>query len=52
MTSPSIKIITTIGNLITVGFGVWHLFVPRLWNWYQYMDAPATEEKQSCTKIP
>jgi hypothetical protein len=43
MVSPGIKIITTIGSLITVGFGVWHLFAPRLWNWYQYMDAQATE---------
>lgn len=43
MTSSSIKIITTIGSLITGGLGVWHLFVPRLWNWYQYMDAQATE---------
>jgi hypothetical protein len=43
MVSPGIKIITTIGSLIMVGFGVWHLFAPRLWNWYQYMDAQATE---------
>ena len=25
------------------GFGVWHFFVPRLWNWYSYIDASATE---------
>jgi hypothetical protein len=41
--SPSIKTITTLGSLITVGFGMWHLFVPKLWNWYQYIQAQATE---------
>lgn len=43
MVSPVTKIITTIGSLITIGFGVWHLFVPKLWNWYQYIEAQATE---------
>jgi hypothetical protein len=28
---------------VSVGFGVWHLFVPGLWNWYSYIDPSATE---------
>jgi len=28
---------------VSIGFGVWHFFVPSLWNWYSYIDASATE---------
>ena len=28
---------------MSIGFGVWHFFVPSLWNWYSYIDASATE---------
>lgn len=42
-TSLLVKIITSIGSLITIGFGAWHLFVPRIWRWYRYFDAQATE---------
>jgi uncharacterized membrane protein len=28
---------------VSIGFGVWHLFVPGLWNWYSYVDPSATE---------
>lgn len=38
-----IKILTSCGSLISIGFGVWHFFVPRIWNWYSYMDKEATE---------
>lgn len=38
-----IKILTTVGSLISIGFGVWHFFVPSIWNWYDYMDKSATE---------
>lgn len=37
------KILVTIGSTISIGFGIWHFFVPRAWNWYAYMDARATE---------
>jgi hypothetical protein len=27
----------------SIGFGIWHFFVPRVWNWYSYLDINATE---------
>jgi hypothetical protein len=41
-TLPS-KILITLGSAASIGFGVWHFFVPSLWNWYSYIDASATE---------
>ncbi len=38
-----IKILTALGSLASTGFGVWHFFVPRIWNWYAYIDPSATE---------
>jgi len=38
-----IKISTTIGSIVTIGFGVWHFFVPTMWHWYAYIDPAATE---------
>ena len=26
-----------------IGFGIWHFFVPRIWNWYSYIKPEATE---------
>lgn len=26
-----------------IGFGIWHFFVPKIWHWYTYIDAKATE---------
>jgi hypothetical protein len=37
------RILVTFGSVVSIGFGVWHFFVPRIWNWYSYMDASATE---------
>jgi hypothetical protein len=37
------RILMTFGSAASIGFGVWHFFVPRIWNWYSYMDASATE---------
>jgi hypothetical protein len=37
------RILITLGSAASIGFGVWHFFVPRLWNWYSYIDASATE---------
>ena len=37
------KILTTAGSIITICFGLWHFFVPRIWNWYSYVDPKATE---------
>lgn len=41
--NPLIKVLVTMGSAATMGFGIWHFFVPKTWNWYSYMDAGATE---------
>jgi hypothetical protein len=33
----------TLASAASIGFGVWHFFVPKAWSWYSYMDASATE---------
>ena len=38
-----VKILVTIGSTASIGFGIWHFFVPKAWNWYSYMDRNATE---------
>jgi hypothetical protein len=38
-----IKILVTVASLISIGFGLWHFFVPSIWNWYSYIDQKATE---------
>jgi len=38
-----IKILTTLGSIVSIGFGIWHFFVPCIWNWYSYFDKAATE---------
>lgn len=35
--------LTVLGSIISIGFGLWHFFVPAIWNWYAYMDRNATE---------
>lgn len=37
------KILVTVGSTVSIGFGIWHFFVPKAWNWYSYIDAKATE---------
>jgi len=32
-----------IGSIASIGFGLWHFFVPRLWKWYSYIDINAKE---------
>jgi len=43
MKNPLIKILVSIGSIVTIGFGLWHFFVPSIWNWYSYIDRNATE---------
>jgi hypothetical protein len=38
-----VKLLVTSGSLITIGFGVLHFFVPRVWKWYSYVMPDATE---------
>jgi hypothetical protein len=37
------RILMTIGSAASIAFGIWHFFVPKMWDWYSYMDASATE---------
>lgn len=38
-----VKILVMIGSSASIGFGVWHFFVPTVWKWYSYIDVNATE---------
>ena len=38
-----VKILVGIGSSASIGFGIWHFFVPRMWNWFSYIDTKATE---------
>jgi hypothetical protein len=38
-----VKILVTFGSVASIGFGIWHFFVPKAWNWYSYIDTRATE---------
>jgi len=37
------KVLVLSGSFASIGFGIWHFFVPELWNWYSYIDVNATE---------
>lgn len=38
-----IKILTSAGSIASIGFGIWHFFVPGVWKWYSYIDPKASE---------
>jgi len=38
-----IKLFTTFGSVVTVGFGIWHFTVPSAFKWYSYVIPSATE---------
>lgn len=38
-----IAILITFGSVISIAFGIWHFFVPGIWNWYSFIDSKATE---------
>jgi hypothetical protein len=38
-----VKILILIGSSTSIGFGIWHFFVPTAWKWYSYIDSNATE---------
>ncbi|NOT03113.1 MAG: hypothetical protein HOP27_00785 [Anaerolineales bacterium] len=38
-----VKVLVMIGSSASIGFGVWHFFVPKAWKWYSYIDANAAE---------
>jgi hypothetical protein len=38
-----VRFLVMIGSTASIGFGVWHFFVPQAWKWYSYIDINATE---------
>ena len=38
-----VKNLVMIGSCASIGFGIWHFFVPTVWKWYSYIDINATE---------
>ena len=40
---PLVKILVIVGSVSSIGFGIWHFFVPAMWNWYSYIDVNAAE---------
>jgi hypothetical protein len=38
-----VKIFVMTGSAVSIGFGIWHFFVPTAWKWYSYMDSRAAE---------
>jgi hypothetical protein len=38
-----VKFLVMIGSCASIGFGIWHFFVPTVWKWYSYIDVNATE---------
>ena len=38
-----VKILVIVGSVSSIGFGIWHFFVPAMWDWYSYIDINATE---------
>lgn len=43
MTNSLVKVFVLIGSSASIGFGVWHFFVPQAWKWYSYIASTATE---------
>jgi hypothetical protein len=38
-----VKILVLSCSFASIGFGIWHFFVPEMWKWYSYIDVNATE---------
>ena len=43
MINSLFKILVMIGSSASIGFGIWHFFVPTAWKWYSYIDSHTTE---------
>ena len=37
------RLLSTIASTVTIGFGVWHFFVPKIYGWYSYIDENVSE---------
>jgi hypothetical protein len=42
-TNLLVKVLVLIGSTVSIGFGIWHFFVPGWWDWSSYIDRSATE---------
>ena len=38
-----VKLLMMIASIASIGFGLWHFFVPKLWKWYSYININAKE---------
>lgn len=38
-----VRILVSIGSGASIGFGIWHIFVPKAWKWHSFIDIHATE---------
>jgi len=38
-----VRVLVVAAGAASIGFGVWHFFVPTWWKWYSYIDRSATE---------
>ena len=38
-----VKSLVIFGSSASIGFGIWHFFLPKALNWYSYIDINATE---------
>ena len=38
-----VKIFVIFGSSASIGFGIWHFFVPKAWKWYSYADSVQAE---------
>ena len=43
MTKLIVRILISIASAISIGFGAWHFFVPKNWDWFSYIKPEATE---------
>lgn len=43
MIGLSSRILVAIGSIASIGFGIWHFSVPKVWKWNSYIDVRATE---------
>ena len=41
------KILIVVGGSITLCFGVWHFFVPKIYNWFSYTTSLPSELKRA-----
>lgn len=38
-----VQFMVIVGSSASIGFGIWHFFVPKVWKWYSYIDTRTTE---------